>query len=257
MVAIIIPSPFLDAGAPFEIGDHVTIWQAARIYVGKHPSDAFFGDGASTARESVETREQYLGKSPEWAGLHPRRYDDVDHQQRESRRTSQSVYEELKRAVAHREVHGAVIYTFDNGEIDTARTMIPIGALLELAQRRRAIFGSWDCWQELADLAEARNVRTIGIKTETAEVRLRKPRRSDPDRDRQIAYRIRQVQAAVRRKWPSTSKRPSDHQMAKLLTSSGKLEGYGVSAVRAIIRGKYRPMHALLKKNLLDNDIRD
>ncbi len=166
MAEISIPSPDAEYGPPFVVGDHLTIWQAACIYVDQHPGDERFDDAASTARESVERRERRLGARPEVEGSPPGRDDDNaelalgaikealaarDHDkseveprdylvdaraQREMRRTQQAVYRELARAVAAGEITGAVPFYCEGGCIDTSRATVPIAALADLARRR-------------------------------------------------------------------------------------------------------------------------
>jgi chaperonin GroEL (HSP60 family) len=83
---------------------------------------------------------------------------------------------------------------------------------------------------------------------------IRKSRKSDHEDDQKLAWRIDLVLRAIKRQWPDETGHLGERQMARLLVChepKKKLHGFGEDAVRAIIRGEYRPMKRPAVKGLL------
>ena len=112
-VQSVIPTPRTDAGAPFVIGETLTVFEAAMVYAGRHPHGAFLKDA------SIEVHEKFLrGRS--------------DDRTRENRRRLRSwdIYCEIRTRVrSGRIVPVKPAYDL-SGEIDARYTRVRTSDLL-------------------------------------------------------------------------------------------------------------------------------
>jgi hypothetical protein len=115
-------SPWLPNENPFEIGDLISVFDAAMVYSGRHPTPNFFHKG------TIEEHEKWLR-----AGI-PK--DDPRSQERIRARCSWDIYCELKKGIENGIIKPVRVGYQGSGEIDPRRTRIRTADLAMLAAER-------------------------------------------------------------------------------------------------------------------------
>jgi hypothetical protein len=116
----VIPAPDNSDETPFEIGDTLTVFEAAMVYAGRHPHPLFLRNG------SIEHHVQFLR-----AGI----------REREPRRgirarRSWDIYTELINRIKQRQLTPVKPAYLANSEVDPRRTVIQTARLVLLAKER-------------------------------------------------------------------------------------------------------------------------
>jgi len=118
----IIPGPINSDERPFEVGDTLTIFEAAMVYAGRHPHSVFLRDG------SVEDHVTFLR-----AGIREREPRSRD---RIGARQSWDIYCEIMKRIRQGDITAAKRAYLKDGEIDPIRTVIRTADLVALASER-------------------------------------------------------------------------------------------------------------------------
>ena len=118
----IIPGPLNSDEKPFEVGNTLTIFEAAMVYAGRHPHSVFLRDG------SVEDHLTFLR-----AGIREREPRSRD---RIRARRSWDIYCELMKRVRQGDITAVKRAYSKDGEIDPIQTVIRTADLVALASER-------------------------------------------------------------------------------------------------------------------------
>ena len=117
-----IPGPINSDERPFEVGDTLTIFEAAMVYAGRHPHSVFLRDG------SVEDHVTFLR-----AGIRerePRSRDEI------GARQSWDIYCEIMKRIRQGDITAVKRAYSKDGEIDPIQTVIRTADLVALASER-------------------------------------------------------------------------------------------------------------------------
>lgn len=119
---VVIPVPSNSDEAPFNIGDNLTVFEAAMVYAGRHPCPVFLRDG------SLEDHQNWLR-----AGV---REEEPRARCRARARRSWDIYCDLRKRIASGKIVPIKSAYLRGGEIDPIRTFIRTSDLVDLATER-------------------------------------------------------------------------------------------------------------------------
>ena len=117
----VVPAPSNSDEEPFKIGEHLTVFDAAMVYAGRHPAARFLKDG------SVEDYLHFLR-----AGIS----NHARSRQRARARQSWDILRELIKRIQNHTIEPVRIAYLRSGEIDPTRTLIRTPDLASLATER-------------------------------------------------------------------------------------------------------------------------
>jgi hypothetical protein len=119
-MTIFIPAP-LDAGAPFQVGHELTVYQAAMIYTGRHPHEGFLRDG------TVDDHLKFLS-----AGIP----DQPKSRERIRAQRSWDVYCELMKKIEAGTIIPVRAHYQRSGQLNPVLTVIRLADVARLAAER-------------------------------------------------------------------------------------------------------------------------
>jgi hypothetical protein len=136
---------------PYEIGEELTIFEAAVIYTGRAPAHVLVGDTDPLNADDREVAQRYFGLA-----------DNLEASARDQTRTlGRDIYRELQRRVRDRRIWAARC-DLNGGDLNTFTTRIRFSDLVLLARERG------DAEEPLRSLAETSGPRANGVRGVTA-----------------------------------------------------------------------------------------